>query len=44
MSAPYSAESALRWPGPAVTSATPGRSVSRPQASAMCTAAASWRV
>jgi len=44
MSAPKSAETALQWPGPAVTRATPGSSVSRPHASAMCTAAASWRV
>ena len=35
---------ALQCPGPAVTTATPGVSHSRPQASAMCTAAASWRV
>ena len=40
----YSAAAALAWPGPPVTIAMPGSPVSRPQASAMCTAAASWRV
>ena len=39
-----SAAAALAWPGPPVTMAMPGLPVSRPQASAMCTAAASWRV
>ena len=34
----------LQWPGPAVSRATPGSPVRRPQPSAMCTAAASWRV
>ena len=42
-SAVYSAPTALAWPGPPVTSAMPASPVSRPCASAMCTAAASWR-
>ena len=37
------AAAALVKPGPPVTSAMPHWPVSRPQASAMCTAAASWR-
>ena len=41
--ATYRADSVLANPGPAVTIATPGRPLSRPMASAACTAAASWR-
>jgi hypothetical protein len=44
INAVYSADTALAWPGPPVTRATPTSPVSRAQASAMCTAAASWRV
>ncbi len=42
-SAVNSAPTALAWPGPPVTSAMPASPVSRPHASAMWTAAASWR-
>ena len=42
-SAVNSAPTALAWPGPPVTMAMPGSPVSRPHASAICTAAASWR-
>ena len=37
------APTALAWPGPPVTRAMPASPVSRPHASAMWTAAASWR-
>jgi len=40
---PWRADTALACPGPPVTSATPTSPVSLAQASAICTAAASWR-